>query len=190
MVPTSPDRAGGLLRDAERAAARLSTTDRDTARADIAVVTALLDPDPSRARQIALSITDPARCAETLAAIARPKAGGSDTDKRDVLAMAADKAGQVTDPEERAKLMTTIGAKLAAHDEDEARHIIDHAERIARDIPTTRNSDDALASVSRNIFADDPERAERIALAIEYPADRLDRLISLAALHKSEPKRT
>jgi hypothetical protein len=41
--------------------------------------------------------------------------------------------------------------------------------------------------MSRIIFADDPERAERVALAIEFPAGRLDQLVFLATLHKSEP---
>jgi hypothetical protein len=62
-----------------------------------------------------------------------------------------------------------------------------HAERIARDISTTGFQDAALASLSKNIFADDPERAERVALAITDPAKRLKQLVSLsAAILKAE----
>lgn len=230
MASASPDRAGELLQDAERAVAGLSSPDRDVARAHIAVVTAPLDPD--RARKVALSVADPATCAETLTTIAGPRVAGSADGKRDLLALAAGRASQVADPEERAKLMTRVGAHLAAHDEDEARRMIDHAEatartvpgslfggtvrdrvlrgmvitimiagqaardvlsyhaeRIARDISSRADHDEALASVSSEIFADDPERAERVAMAISHPAERLSQLVSLAAMHKSEPER-
>src|ERR1035441_2094521 len=133
MKPASLDRARGLLLDAERAAAGLGTADRDAARAVIAVVTARLDLQ--RGQQVALSIADTVKCVETLAVIAGAAADGTEADKREVLTVAADKARQVTDPEERAKLITKIGATLAGYDADEARRMIDYAEVTARTVP-------------------------------------------------------
>ena len=63
----------------------------------------------------------------------------------------------------------------------------DHAERIARAITDHKIQGEALTIVAKAVFTDDPGRAERAALAIVSPEQRVETLIEIAAMYTKQP---
>jgi len=62
----------------------------------------------------------------------------------------------------------------------------DHAERIARAITDHKKQGEALTIVAKAVFTDDPGRAERAALAIISPEQRVEALIEIATMHQEQ----
>ena len=62
----------------------------------------------------------------------------------------------------------------------------DHGERIARAITDDKKQSKALSIVAKAVFTDDPGRAERAALAIVSPEQRVETLIEIAAMHAKQ----
>ena len=70
---------------------------------------------------------------------------------------------------------------------ESSRVLRDHAERIARSIPGRSEQADALTAFARAVFSDNPERAERAALAVTFPELRVKTLIKVAAMFVPNP---
>lgn len=84
-------------------------------------------------------------------------------------------------------LAKIVGGIIGHHD-DAARQVLSHhAERIARTMSGYPSQVNTLNNLARSVFADDPDRAERIVLAMNGAGDQAAALIKIAAMHTDSP---
>jgi hypothetical protein len=208
MAVTSPDRAAGILANAERAARARDHDDIDKALALTEVARAAVVLDPGRA----IRLLDEAE-----------RAASSETDRRPFKAWALGEIAEVmaaVDPqraerlahsisrdERKAQTLHHIVETIATTDPDRAeliarsitdqkwkdralRHLVaaiastdpDRAERIAQSITDEDSKEYALSEVAAAVAANDPDRAERIAQSLTDPRCKVLSLLEIAKI--------
>ena len=124
---------------------------------------------PHRAEQLARSITDPARQAGALTAVAKALAAAGQPERAEQLARS------ITDPARRAGALIGVAQAWVAVGQPE------RAEQLARSITKSDRQMSALTAVAKALAAaGQPERAEQLARSITDPARRAGALIGVA----------
>jgi hypothetical protein len=172
-------RAAQLITVAERIAQSIADEGpKEKALAEIAMALAATDLD--RAERIARSITSDIRKASALVEITKGLAA-TDPDRAESIARS------ITSDIRKVSALVEIANRLVATDSDRAAGLIDDAERIAQ---SATNSSIAWSNIAMALAATDPDRAERIALAITFTSSQVVALANIAnGLAATDPDR-
>jgi Caspase domain len=150
---------------------------------------ALLDEAERRCRAV-VSLDDRASLLASLAvrlAASDPAWAWRALDEAEIVAATIPGRAGSSDNKPSNDKLEKIVRRVVHSDAQAFRVLRDHAERIARAIPGPRQQADALTAFAEKVFPDDPDRAERAALAIRFPGYRITALLKLAAMHPVSP---
>lgn len=177
VASTDPDRVARLLSEAEAVALSIRFNRYQQSQALTGVARAFAVIDPHQAGRVALSIRSKQERADCLAEIAQAVLT-ADPDQAERLARA------ITKKPQRASALAQIARDFPAVGADRVELLLADAERAAESIFSLYERASVLAQVAFTIARTDPERAERLSLALP---DSLQKAHILARIVQAMP---